>query len=592
MDSETRVCQNCKNRFTIEPEDFAFYEKVKVPPPTFCPQCRLQRRMTWRNERSLYKRKCYAPSHGEETISAYDPSKPFVTYDSKYWWSDAWDLLDYGASYDFNRPFFAQFRSLLEKVPLLALVNINPVDTEYANWADGNKNCYLIFGSGWNENISYSSRSMNSKDSLDIFVASKNERCYECVNCSESYRLFYSVNCKSCTDSYFLHNCRNCSNCFGCANLVSKSYHIFNQPYSKEEYFKKLKEFNFGDRNEVARVREKFNREIYLNAIHRYAHIIASKNCTGDNINNSKNCQFCFDSLRNVEDSKYQMGSLELKDSYDGIGQYKTELSTENVDNNVGSREISNVTVYESHDVRYSLNCHASSNLFGCIGLRKKHYCILNRQYKKEEYEVLLPKIIAHMNEMPYRDIRGREYRYGEFFPIELSPFAYNETIAQEYFPLTKDQAETSGFSWKDSEQKGYTVTLPADKVPSAISEVPDSILGEVIGCAHKGVCHEQCTTAFKIVSNELQFYRNMQVPLPILCPNCRHYARLAKRNPMRLWHRKCQCVGAKSENGIYANTISHVHGESVCPNEFETTYAPDRAEIVYCEQCYNAEVV
>ena len=56
--SEKRICQNCKKDFIIEPEDFNFYEKIKVPPPTFCPWCRFIRRMAWRNERALYKRTC------------------------------------------------------------------------------------------------------------------------------------------------------------------------------------------------------------------------------------------------------------------------------------------------------------------------------------------------------------------------------------------------------------------------------------------------------------------------------------------------------------------------------------------------------
>ena len=54
MEQEIKVCQNCKKDFTIEPDDFAFYEKIKVPAPTFCPECRLQRRLAFRNERALY----------------------------------------------------------------------------------------------------------------------------------------------------------------------------------------------------------------------------------------------------------------------------------------------------------------------------------------------------------------------------------------------------------------------------------------------------------------------------------------------------------------------------------------------------------
>jgi len=66
MKSETKKCQNCKKDLLIELEDFNFYEKIssasggEIPPPTFCPECRFARRMAWRNERALYKRKCDA----------------------------------------------------------------------------------------------------------------------------------------------------------------------------------------------------------------------------------------------------------------------------------------------------------------------------------------------------------------------------------------------------------------------------------------------------------------------------------------------------------------------------------------------------
>ena len=85
---ETKTCQNCKKDFTIEAEDFSFYEKIKVPPPTFCPECRLQRRLAWRNERSLYKRKCDAPGHEETIITMYPPELAIKVYDQKYWWGD------------------------------------------------------------------------------------------------------------------------------------------------------------------------------------------------------------------------------------------------------------------------------------------------------------------------------------------------------------------------------------------------------------------------------------------------------------------------------------------------------------------------
>src|SRR3989338_7109764 len=120
------------------------------------------------------------------------------------------------------------------------------------------------------------------------------------------------------------------------------------------------------------------------------------------------------------------------------------------------------------------------------------------------------------------------------------------------------------------------------------------SMLNEVIRCEHDQKCNEQCTQAFRIISSELEFYRQMNLPLPRLCPNCRHFQRIKQRNPLRLWHRKCKCAGEASENKVYQNTADHIHHSKTehCQNEFETTYAPERPEIVYCEACYLREVV
>ena len=110
--------------------------------------------------------------------------------------------------------------------------------------------------------------------------------------------------------------------------------------------------------------------------------------------------------------------------------------------------------------------------------------------------------------------------------------------------------------------------------------------------CPHKGACNDQCATAFRIVPAELALYRHLGIPLPRLCPSCRHFDRMRQRNPYQLWHRKCQCAGDASANGAYHNTAKHFHAAGgACSNEFETSYKPERPEIIYCEQCYQAEV-
>lgn len=140
MDSETRNCQNCKKDFIIEPDDFNFYEKIKVPPPTFCSECRLQRKMLRRNERTFYRRKC--DKCKKEVISMYDKDTLFTIYCHDCWWSDKWDSVNYGIDYDFSKPFFNQFYELSLELPRVSLFQKGNINSQYTNHSDHNKNCY------------------------------------------------------------------------------------------------------------------------------------------------------------------------------------------------------------------------------------------------------------------------------------------------------------------------------------------------------------------------------------------------------------------------------------------------------------------
>ena len=575
--SENRICQNCKKNFTIEPDDFRFYEKIKVPPPTFCPECRLIRRLTFRNERALYKRKCDLCQKDE--ILMFSSESPFKAYCFSCWWSDGWDGVAYGRDYDFNRPFFEQFKELLLTVPRPGnLKQGNIVNSQYTNRVSDLKNCYLCFGCNVNEDCMYGSFVNDSKECVDCLNVHKSERCYECIDCIGCYDLAFSQESRMCSSSAFLFNCRNCESCFGCVNLRSKSNHIFNQPYTKEEYQTKVRELK-KDREQMAKEIAK------LRADHCVSFAVYNQieKSSGNWLDQTKNVQTGF-SCRNVEDGKYLFALNDAKDVMDycywGRG---TELIYETI--NLG-RQCNNIKFANECwnsllDAQYIMNCHNSSNLFGCIGLRNKEYCIFNKQYIKEEYEKLVPKIIKHMNEMPYEDKQGRVYKYGEFFPKELSPFAYNETMAQEYFPSNKQKILAEKLAWKEPFKRDYKITRKPETLPFFIEETTENILDKVIGCANDGTEDTMCTTAFRITSSEFNFYKKMNIPLPRFCPNCRHFARLNKKNPLKLWHRTCMCEKTNHFN----------HLDIRCPSEFETSYSPDRPEIVYCEKCYQQEV-
>ena len=586
MEVQERTCAQCKAVFKIEPEDFSFYERIKVFPPTWCSECRLQRRLATRNERTLYRRNCDLCQ--KAMITRYSKEVEFPVYCVPCWYSDKWDPMEYGREYDFSKNFFVQLAELHKVVPHPALYMKNAVSSEYSNQVLDVKNAYLSFAILRSEDIYYSFFIDHSRNIFDSLHIDQSEQCYELVNTANNNRALWSTYAHNSIDIGFCYDVRNSSNCFGCVNLRNAKHQIWNTQYSPEEYEKERAKWDLGSYTALTKAKEKFY-EFSLRFPRRYSMLFQTVHSTGNDLQNTKNAINCFNS-REVEDSKniyYSYGGL--KNSQDINYSVDAELSYDSW-SAIGSRVKFSIGAWGEEEI-YTEFCSStgSHDLFGCVSVTaKKEYVVLNKQYTKSEYENLLPKILKHMSDMPYVDSLGRIYIFGEFFPPDFSHHAYNETIAQEFFPLTKEEVIKKGYRWKEPEARTYAITIKPVDLPDHIKEVTDVVLQEVIGCMHEGKCNEQCVTAFKITAEELQFYRRMNLALPRLCPNCRHYERLERRNPLKLWHRQCMC-----DYKVYVNTAKHPHHEiGKCPNEFETSYAPDRKEIIYCEACYNAEVV
>jgi len=579
-ESENRICQNCKGNFVIEPDDFSFYEKIKVPAPTFCPECRLIRRLRARNERSLFKVHCDLCS--KSIITMYNPEDGYVIYCPQCYLSDQWDPLSYGRDYDFSRPFFEQWRDLLQVTPRRSLHGINPgKNTDYANYLVDASDIFLSYSVVRSEEIYHCRVVDMSKQCIDCTNIKECESCYGLIQGTRNYNSKYLMNCRDCIDSAYLYDCVSCSSCFMSANLRNKQYVYKGIQLTKEEYREKMIEEDVGSYQRAVVHLQEFKELLEQRAIHRFAKIFKSVDCTGDNIENSKNVKKSFEIFQ-AENAKFGLRLTDgPSDLYDVTGSGKSELIYEASGAAWGSRNSKffiggNATV----DSDYCDFCISVSNAFGSISLNGGKYIILNKQYTKEEYEELLPKIIKHMNDMPYIDPQGKVYAYGEFFPQICIPHAYNESTSQEYFPLEREEALRMGYKWRNDIYKDNKPTILIESIPDTIDDIEDTFINEAIPCAHSGECKHQCTQAFRLQKNELLYIKKLRIPIPRVCPNCRHYERLELKTPLKLWHRSCMC-----------DKVNHGHTNS-CPNEFETSYEPGRPEKVYCEQCYQKEVL
>lgn len=538
------TCTNCSQPFHIRDEDKKFYDLIKVPEPTHCPTCRRQRRLAVRNERFLYKRKC--DLCGDETIATFPQESEYKVFCNSCWRSDAWSGLDYGQDFDFNRPFFEQFSELEKKVPHFATFNdVNSEDCKFTNYGLQNKSCYLAL-CVFSENIYFSHGIVFSKSCIDSTKINNCELCCECLDCLNCYQIAYSKDCENCNESMFLDNCTGCKNSFLCTGQRNKQYMVMNQQLTKEQYQEYISQIELS--YDMVEACKKKLSELSLTSPKKYIHGVNHENCSGDYINNCKNCFESFDCANGLTDSAYcdfcGVDSHMLHDcSFTGGGTTQCyenvgTSSCNNVKFNYYSKPCSN-----SEYIQYS----SGSNLFGCVGLDKKEYCILNKQYSPEEYFHLKSQIIEHMK---------RTGEYGEFFPISISAYPYNETVAYEYYPMTKEQVEAKGWKWKDKEQKE---NQPATTVPpKLIQDVPREITSEILTC-------KKCCENYKVMTRELALRQQIGVPLNPYCPECRHADRFQQRNKQKLYNRQC----------------------NKCQTSIQTTYSPNQPEIVYCEKCY-----
>lgn len=552
----TKQCLQCSKTFQIDERDTVYYGRIGVPEPTRCPDCRQQRRAAWRNERKLYSGQCQLCR--QPMVSLYAPDSPYTVYCQDCWWGDGWDGLRYGRDYDFSKPFFEHYRTLQLQVPRIALFNLHSTNSAYTNHSANNKNCYMGVAMGQCEDCLYGMWVTNSRNCLDCLYVENCELCYECSYCEQCYQTLFSQHCQTAKDSMFCFECRDIDHCLGCVQLQHKEYYILNKPVTQAE-FERTKQQLLSDPTQFTIFQASWE-ELKLKAPRRHSLQVQCEQSTGNDLYHCKNVLASYN-CRDSEDCKYMFDLGCNKDSMDcyehgwlvpsqlcyeahaGMGGYNFRFT--------------NICA-DSRDLTYCDLCfQGSANLFGCIGLKKQSFCILNKQYAEADYHQVVEKIAASKE-------------YGEFFPIAFSPFAYNESVAQEYFPLTQDQAERLGWRWQIADQREYQSQTIV--VPSEITAVPDAVTQALLAC-------QLCRKNYKILPQELAFYRQVGVPVPVVCPDCRHLRRMQLRNPRELWQRQCMCT-----------QTDHGH-KGRCAREFETTYSPERKEIIYCHICYQKEI-
>jgi hypothetical protein len=405
---------------------------------------------------------------------------------------------------------------------------------------------------------------MKSKNCFDCAFVYDSELCYECVDSRNCFKCMYSEQCQSSADLLFCYNMRDSQNCILSTNQNHATYMIYNQKCTKEEFEAKRAEILSSFEN-IEKAKEEFEK-LKSESIVKFAVSTKCHNVTGNYVFNCHDGVRLFD-VSNAKNCSYMADSEEPIDSEDCNNYYyKPELSYDMMGVLSGSKNKHGFYVMWCNNTEYCDSCYHSNDLFGCIRLNKESYSILNKKYEKEEYEKLRAEIIESMK---------KDGTYGQFFPPALSPFGYNETLAKEYYPMTRDEALSMEFKWQENQTGTFgKETMTEEAMPSSPLQVTESLLSEIFAC-------NECGKNYKLTQMEIEFYNRMGLPIPHKDFECRHQTRMGKRTPRKLWKRACMC---EQDN-------HHNHTNGVCEEEFETAYSPATAFTVYCEKCYQQEM-
>jgi hypothetical protein len=539
-------CTQCDAQFEYIPGTEQIYERFDAQTPTRCLDCRRRRHTTFRNERNLFYNK--SDKSGRQVISIYPPSSPFKIIDQDEWWDDSFDATIYAQDFDFNRPFFEQFKEFQRVVPRWSRIFVNCENSEFTNNSANVKDSYLTVSSYNSEKLFYCTRVTNCNTCLDCMNVKRSEYCSQCMDLQRCYNVHFSQSSKSCSDSYFLYDCHNCSDCILCAQLRNEKYMIENKQYSKEEYKKRKEEFlkNLGHKTKIAEDKlENLKKQVF----YKNMRLTNAENSVGDFINDSKNIKNGF-YVSDCEDCINVCDSTKLKDCYDNYANEESELCLE-VDT---SYELYNskfcTYVISTNDSAYIEQCSNMKDCFACIGIKHGQYLIFNKKYSREEYEKLMVKIKAHMQSTG---------EWGLPFPNNLTPFAYNITLAFEDYPLSKEEALKQGYMWHDEKESKASKGV---EIPYNINKVDESICEKTLICEETG-------KPFKIIIPEFKFYKTHNLPLPRISPDQR-YKKLRELQPPKKLHDD-QCM--------------------LCRKEIQTVYPKESDYKVVCEECYLEKV-
>jgi hypothetical protein len=424
-----RICSITGEKWMMDEDEIAWFKKFNVPPSRYSPQTRLKLAMGYFIVFDMWYNK-HADT-GAPIISTTHPASGIRVLPDKEWFerdfsSDAMDL-------DFTTPFLDQLYALTRCVPVAASFNYKVPENSIAFISLGDHDSFFVLACRSKRSF-YCGNAIDIEDSAELVSVENARESYGVVHSQRIYNCRFLLECYDCISSSFLFDCRNCEFIFGGTNLRNKKYVWFNEQLSKEEWEKRFAEVDLASRQQVDQYHQKFLMLLREQGIWPENFNINAVDSTGEYVYESTNIKdgyYVTRGCRDLEQVAYAFGipsescyctsaPIGSSDCYYGIGQKEsshTRFAMSILERNINTE--------------YCNMCHDCENCFGCVGLRRKKFCILNKQYTEEEYWKTLDALKVAMLE------RGE---YGELPPMKFGTQHWSGSGAHVIFGQTKEE--------------------------------------------------------------------------------------------------------------------------------------------------------
>lgn len=549
-----RVCALMGEKWFMDEEEIGWYKKFNVPPSKYSPLNRMRIMHGYFIMYNIFYNK-HADT-GRQMMATIPPASGFRVLEDKEWYER--DFSEKGISLDINRSFFDQLYDLSLSVPLPAHDNIVPPENSIAFLSFGDQDSCLVMASRAKRSF-VCSNAFDTEDSAEIIMGTNVKESYQTINSSNLFRCKFVQDSRDCQNCYFLFDCRNCEFCFGATNQRHKKYLWFNEQLSKEEYERRLAGVDLLSFKIREEYRKRFADFVQTQAVWPENSNLNTQNSTGEYLEDTIDARECYHvrgGSRDIDHVTWCLGAPSTACAYCGGATGSTDCYYSVGVTNCHRAFFNMNIVTNSQELEYCTRCFDCENCFGCVGLRRKKFCILNKQYSEDEYWKTLDALKCRLLESgEYGDIPGLRFSTQHWSSL------------QDLFEIDKATALKLGGRDFDLVSQGADGQEIAPEIILPLETIPDRLSSDDYeNLPGKFYFDPLVGRRFSFMKPELAMYQKLEIAPPRQHPRTRlmeTYKWLNKPEFINVVCKKCNKKLVVAKNFAF----------------------PDRK--IYCHSCY-----